>query len=87
MDKECKVPWKADYDHNVTTNNKSISRTHRLILPYKGKKGQKIINSVNNYIKRLLPQNYTAQDVYKNRNLGSTYDIKDETKLDETKHA
>ena len=82
---ECRVPRNGDYDNNVTANNEYIITTHRLVLPYKGEQGQKIIKSVNNYVKRLLPQNHTAQNVYKNRKLGSAFDIKDQTKL-EHKH-
>ena len=82
MNEECKVPRNADYDNNVTANNESISKTHRLILPYKGEQGQKIIKSVNNYVKRLLPQNHTAQHVQKSRKLDSAFDIKDKTKLE-----
>ena len=63
MSEECKVP-RNDYDKNVTANNESISTTHRLILHYKGEQGQKTFKSVNNYVKRLLPQNHTAQHVY-----------------------
>ena len=55
--------------------NERISTTHRLILPDKGEQGKKIIKSVNNHIKRLLPQNHTAQHVYKSRKLGSAFDI------------
>ena len=58
VNEECKAPRNADYDNNVTANNESISTTHRLILPYKGEQGQKIIKSLNNYVKRLLPQNH-----------------------------
>ena len=54
VNEECKVPRNVDYDKNVTANNENISTTHKLVLPYKGERGQKIINSVNNYIKRLL---------------------------------
>ena len=50
--------------------------TDRLILPYKGEQGQKIFKSLNNYIKRLLPKNYTAQHTYIIRKLGSVFDIK-----------
>ena len=78
---ECKVSRTADYDNNVTGNNESISTTYRLILPYKGEQGQKIIKSINNYVKRLLPQNHTAQHVYISRKLGSVFDIKDQIKL------
>ena len=81
MNEECKAPRNADYDNNVTANNESISTTHRLILPYKGEQGQKIIKSLNNYIKRLLPQNHKTQHVYISRKLGSAFDIKDQTKL------
>ena len=67
MNEEYKAPRNADYDNNVTANNESISTTHRLILPYKGEQGQKIIKSISNYVKRLLPQNHTAQYVYISR--------------------
>ena len=81
MNEKCKAPRNADYDNNVTANNESISTTHRLILPYKGEQGQKIIKSFSNYIKRLLPQNHTIQHVYISRKLGSAFGIKDQTKL------
>ena len=81
VNEECKAPRNADYGNNVTANNESISTTHRLILPYKGEQGQKIIKSLNNYVKRLLPQNHTAQHVYISRKLGSVFDIKDQIKL------
>ena len=58
-----------------------INTNHRLILPYKGTNGQKIIKLLNNYVKRLLPQNHTAQHVYITRKLGSAFDIKDQRKL------
>ena len=85
MNEECKVRRNVDYDNNVTANNESISTTHRWILPYKGEQRQKIIKSDNNYVKRLLPQNHTAQYVYKSRKLGSAFYVKDQTKL-EHKH-
>ena len=85
MNEECKAPRNADYDNNVTANSGSISITHRLILPYKVGQGQKIIKSLNKYVKRLLQQNHTAQHVYVSRKLGSAFDIKVQTKL-EHKH-
>ena len=54
VNKEWRLPRNADYDNNVTTNIASITTTHRLIIFYKGKQWQKIIKSVNNYVKRLL---------------------------------
>ena len=45
---ECRLSRNADYGNNITTNNINISTTNILILPYKRKKGQKIIKSVNN---------------------------------------
>ena len=81
MNEECKAPRNADYGNNVTENNESIRTTHRLILPYKGEQGQKIMKSFNKYVKRLLPQNHRAQHVYVSRKLGSAFDIKDQTKL------
>ena len=82
---ECKVPRNADYDNNVTVNNESISTTHGLIAPYKGEQEQKIIKLVNNYVKRSLPPIHLAQHVYNSRKLDSTFDTKEEAKL-EHKH-
>ena len=81
VNEEYKSPRNTDYDNNVTANNKSISTTHGLILPYKGEQWHKIIKPLNNYVKRLLPQNHTAQHVYISRKLGSAFGIKDQTKL------
>ena len=81
MNEEYKAPRNADYDTNVTANNESISTTHRLILSYKSEQGQKTIKSLNNYVKRLLPQNQTTQHVYISKKLGPAFDIKDQAKL------
>ena len=81
MNEEYKAPRNADYDTNVTANNESISTTHRLILSYKSEQGQKTIKSLNNYVKRLLPQNQTTQHVYISKKLGPAFDIKDQVKL------
>ena len=77
VNEECKPRRNADYDNNVTANNESTSTTHRLILLYKGEKEQKIIKSLNNYVKKLLTENDATQHVYISRKLGSTFDIKD----------
>ena len=50
VSEECKVPRNWDYDSNVTENYESISTTLRLIFPYKGEQGHKIIKSLSNYI-------------------------------------
>ena len=85
MNGECKVPRNLDYNNNVTANKEIIITTRRLVRPYKGEQGQKIIKSVNNYVKKLLPKNHTAQHVCKSRKLGCAFYIKDQTKL-EHKH-
>ena len=81
VNEECEAPRSAEHDNNVTANNESMSTTHRLILPYKDEQGQKIIKSLNNYVKRLLPENHTSQHLYISRKLRSGFDITDQTKL------
>ena len=81
MNEECKARRNADYGNKVTANNERVSTTHRLILSYKGEQGQRIIKSINNYVKRLLPKNHTAQHNYISKKLGSAFDIKDRKKL------
>ena len=78
---ECKAPTNVDYDNNVTANNEIMSPTDRLILPYKSGKGLKIIKLLKNYVKILWPQNHTTQHVHICTKLGSTFDIKEQTKL------
>ena len=64
---------------------KASAQPTEQFFPIGGEQGQKIIKSLNNYIKRLLPQNHTSQHVYKSRKLGSEFDTKDKKKL-EHKH-
>ena len=78
FNEECRFPRNAVYENNVTINNASINATQRLTLPDKCEQRQKIIKSVNNYIKRLLPENNAAQHLYKSRNVGSSFNIKDQ---------
>ena len=74
---------------NITTNNKSninndiTNTTHMLVLPYKGERGQRIIKSINKAVKKILPQNHVTQNVYKSKKLGSCFNIKDFTKLEQ----
>ena len=58
---ECKPPRNADYDNNVTTNNASISITHRLIPPYKDEQGHKLLSQLTiaskDYYQKTMHQN------------------------------
>ena len=81
LNKECRFPRNVNHDNNVKTNNSSINTIHWSILPYKGEKGQKIIKSVNNYVKRLLLESHAAQHIPKSRKLHSSCNTKDKTKL------
>lgn len=67
MSEEYELSRNANY---VTTNNASINTNHRLILPYKGEEGQKIVKPVNNYLKNVLSENHAAQHIYKRSNWG-----------------
>ena len=82
---KCRLSRNANYDDNVTTINTNISKTHRLILPCKSKQEQKVIKSVNNFVKRVLPKNHASKHVYKSKKRVLHLTIKDQTKL-EHKH-
>ena len=56
--------------------------THRLVLPYKAEKGEKLIKSLNKYIKKVLPENHLSLHAYSSKKLGSFFNIKDQTKLE-----
>ena len=52
-----------------------------LLLPYKGEKGEKLIKSLNKHVKKVLPENHLSRHAYSSKNLGSFFNIKDQTKL------
>ena len=80
--KKCTLYKNEDYDKNIRANNASISTTHRLILFCKREQGWKISNLINNYINQILPENHAAQHVYRSRKMGSSLNIKNQTKLE-----
>ena len=45
-------------------------------------RGERIIKSINKTVKKILPQNRVTQNVYKSKELGSDFNIKDSTKLE-----
>ena len=53
-----------------------------LVIPYKGERGQRIIKPINKAIKKILPQNHVIRNVFKCKNLGSYFNIKDSTILE-----
>ena len=53
-----------------------------LFYPYKGKREQRITKSIYKAVKKVLPKNYTTQNVYKSKKLGLYFNIKDSTKLE-----
>ena len=76
MKEECKL-LNEQYHRNIETNidnNTVATTTHRLVLPYKGKKGEKVIKSLNKHVKEVLPENHLLRHAYisKNWDLSST---------------
>ena len=55
-------------------------KLHSLTLPYAGPKGKNIIKSINNNIKRILPNNVKTGITYTGRKLDTKFQIKDLTK-------
>ena len=84
INEECKLSRNL----NITTSNKSninndiTNRTHILVLPYKGERRQRIIESIKKSVKKTLPQNHVTQNVYKSKKLSSLFNIIDSTKLE-----
>ena len=84
INEECKLCGNI----NITTNKKSnmtndiTSKTRMLVLSYKGKRGQKIIISINKAVKKIFPQNHVMQNICKSKKVGSYFNIKDSTKLE-----
>ena len=58
---------------------------HSLILPYTGLKDNTIIKTMNNSLKRFLPDNVKTRVTYTGKKLGTKFQIKDNTS-DQHKH-
>ena len=52
---------------------------HSLTLPYTGLKGNTIIKTMNNSLKRFLPDNVKTRVTYTGKKLGTKFQIKDNT--------
>ena len=51
-----------------------------MCLPYKGKKGEKILNGLTNHLSKILPKNVKPRLTFKGNKLGSFFKIKDNVK-------
>ena len=68
-------------DNSTTTeNNNEAEQKHMLILPYKGRDGDRAPKNINKEINKCLPENKKAQIVYTGTKLSSKFSIKDKTK-------
>ena len=81
LKEECKLV-NEQYHRNIESNIDSNTVTHMLVLPYKGKKGEKLIKSLNKHLKKVLPENNLSRNAFSSKNLGSFFNIKDKTKLE-----
>ena len=72
---------------NITLiiRNNPLKRMYSLILPYAGHKGNTIIKTMNNSLKRILPNNVKTRVTYTGQKLGTKFQNKDKTK-DQHKH-
>ena len=54
-------------------------KQHKIILPYKGKKGEHTLRNVKRYITKLLPEQEEVALVFTGTKLGTKFNIKDKT--------
>ena len=57
----------------------TVEKTHSLMLPYAGTKGNTIIKSMNSCLKRNLPNNVNTRVTYTGQKLNTKFQIKDKT--------
>ena len=71
-------------EHIVDDENdeEMIYKKHLLTIPYQGKRGMCIINSMKKRLKNLLPDNILPIISYKGKKLNSCFNIKDKTPLE-----
>ena len=72
---------------NLSINSglkKPFGKMYSLILPYTGPKGNTITKTMNNSLKRILPDNVITRVTYTGQKLGKKFQNKDKT--DQHKH-
>ena len=74
------------HQHQLPTNSSHEevpnSEKHFLLLPYKGKRADNIIKSMNKTVHKLLPETVNTQITYTGRKLSTCLQIKDKSKFD-----
>ena len=61
------------------TSEQPVEKMHSLILPYAGPKGNIIIETMNNNLKRFSPDNVKTRGTYTGLKIGKKFQIKDKT--------
>ena len=72
-------------DHNGRDKKSHVlkhCKSHLLILPYAGQKGQNLIKSMKNTLKNNLPNNIVTKSAYSASKLSNKFDIKSKVKKD-----
>ena len=62
------------------TLEQPVEKMHSLILPYAGPKSNTIIKTMNNSLKRILPDNVKTRVTYTGQKLGTKFQNKDKNK-------
>ena len=63
-------------------NDESGDKQHRLVLPYKTDRGNRILSSIEKYVRKLLPKKSTLQITYTGKKPSSQFNIKDKTNFE-----
>ena len=74
---------KVEIDFSTTSstkNQQSDTRTHMLVLPYKGIQGKHTLKHIKRKINKILPEYKNMQLVYTGTKLGTKFNVKDKTK-------
>ena len=67
-------------EHYPDTSEQPVEKMYSLILPYAGIKGNSIIKTMNNSLKRILPDNVKTRVTYAGQKLSTKLQIKNKTK-------
>ena len=63
-------------------NVESCDKKHRLVLPYKGDRGNHILRSMKKYVRKLLPKKSTLRITYTGKKISSQFNIKEKTNFE-----
>ena len=77
------IKSKQTYQRDISQdNNDEDQKQQVLVLPYKGHKAEKVVNSIRQWLNVVLPRNAKIKTFYAGKRLSFCFKTKDKVKFD-----